>query len=148
MLVAWRSPRLMAPWVGLSATLPQYAAGRMIEPPTCVPMAAGSIRAATAAAEPEEEPPAVRAGSKGFVVGPGWEPPSSAVTVLATITAPACLSAHTAALSRFGKLPRYAAQPISVGMSFVSSRYLMPMGNPSIGERGHPSRQSFVLLSD
>ena len=106
MLVAWRSPRLMPPCVGLSATLPQYAAGRMMEPPTCVPMAAGSIRAATAAAEPDEEPPGVRAGSKGFVVGPGCEPPSSAVTVLPKITAPACRSAHTAALSRLGKLSR------------------------------------------
>ena len=43
----------------------------MIEPPTCVPMAAGTMRAATAAAEPEDEPPGVRAGSKGLVVGPG-----------------------------------------------------------------------------
>ena len=70
----------------------------------------------------------------------------SAVTVLPTITAPACRSAHTAALSRFGKLSRYAAQPISVGMSFVSSRSLMPMGRPSIGERAYPSLPGVVLL--
>ena len=65
----------------------------------------GTMRAATAAAEPEDEPPGVRAGSNGLVVGPGCEPPSSAVTVLPKTTAPACRSAHTAALSRFGKLP-------------------------------------------
>src|SRR5262249_45253053 len=147
MLVAWRSPRLMPPWVGLSAMLPQYAAGRMMEPPTCVPIAAGSIRAATAAAEPDEEPPGGRARSDGLGVGPGGGPASSAGPVLPTTTAPACRSAHTAALSRFGKLSRYAAQPIWVGMSFVSSRSLMPMGRPSIGERGRPSFQRLVLSS-
>ena len=78
----------------------------MIEPPTWVPIAAGTMRAATAAAEPDEDPPGVRAGSNGFVVGPGCEPPSSAVTVLPRTTAPAWRSAYTAALSRFGKLPR------------------------------------------
>ena len=61
----------------------------MIEPPTCVPIAAGTMRAATAAAEPDDDPPGVRAGSNGWVVGPGWVPPSSAVTLLARITAPA-----------------------------------------------------------
>src|SRR5262245_19461480 len=114
MLVACRSPRLMPPCVGFSATLQQYAARRMIEPPTWVPIAAGTIRAAIAAAEPEDEPPAVRAGSNGFVVAGGCDPPSSAVAVLPRTIAPAWRSAHTAALSRFGKLPRYAAQPISV----------------------------------
>ena len=52
-----------------------------------------------------EDPPGVRARSKGLFVGPGWDPPSSAVTVLHKIMAPACRSAQTAALSRFGKLP-------------------------------------------
>ena len=78
----------------------------MIEPPTWVPIAAGTIRAPTAAAEPEEEPPGVCPASKGLVVGPGCEPPNSVVTVLPSTTAPAWRSAQTAALSRFGKLPR------------------------------------------
>src|SRR5437867_1357869 len=112
MLVVWRSPRLIPPCVGFNATLPQYAAGRMIEPPICVPSDAGIMREATAAAEPEDEPPGVRVGSQGFVVGPGWEPPSSVVTVLPSTTAPACRNAQTAALSRFGKLSRKAPQPI------------------------------------
>src|SRR5215831_4633281 len=105
----------------------------MIEPPTWVPIAAGTMLAPTAAAEPEDEPPGVRFGSNGLVVGP-----SSAVTVLARINAPAWRSAHTAALSRLGKLPFIAAQPISVGMSLVSSRSFMAIGRPSIGERGFP----------
>src|SRR5499426_4894355 len=118
-LVACRSPRLMPPWVGFSAMLPQYEAGRMMEPPTWVPMAAGIMRAPTAAAEPEDDPPAVRAGSKGLVVAGGWDPPSSAVAVLPRMTAPASRSAHTAALWRLGKFPRKASQPICVGISFV-----------------------------
>ena len=147
MLVAWRSPRLMPPCVGFSAKLPQYAAGRMMEPPTCVPIAAGIIRAPTAAAEPEEEPPGVREASNGLVVGPGCAPPISAVTVLPKITAPASRSAQTAALSRLGKLPRNASQPISVGWSTVSSRSLIPTGMPSIAESGEPAFHRAVLAS-
>src|SRR5204862_6097521 len=71
MLVAWRSPRLMPPCVGFRATLPQNAAGRVMEPPTCVPMAAGIMRAASAAAGPEDDRPAVPAGWKGFALAGG-----------------------------------------------------------------------------
>src|SRR3954452_7836355 len=119
----------------------------MIEPPTWVPTAAGTMLAPTAAAEPDEEPPGVRALSNGLVVGPGCEPPSSAVTVLARLTAPAWRSAQTAALSRLGKLPFIAAQPISVGMSLVSSRSLMAIGMPSIGDSGLPAFQRALLAS-
>src|SRR5262249_56765214 len=97
MLVACRSPRLMPPCVGLSATFPQNAAGRMIEPPTWVPMAAGTMRAATAAAEPDDEPPGVRAGSNGVVVGPGCDPPISAADGLPRNNPPALGRAPTRA---------------------------------------------------
>ena len=74
----------------------------MSDPPTWRPMARGSMPAATAAAEPEDEPPGVRLASKGLVVGPGWAPPNSAVTVLPTITAPAARKAATITLSAVG----------------------------------------------
>src|SRR6266446_2862413 len=119
----------------------------MIEPPTCVPIATGIMLAPTAAAEPEDEPPGVRSASNGLVVGPGCEPPSSAVTVLARMSAPAWRNAQTPALSRLGKLPFIAAQPISVGMSLVSSRSLMATGMPSIGDRGLPAFQRAALAS-
>ena len=119
----------------------------MIEPPTWVPIAAGTMRAPTAAAEPDEEPPAVRAGSNGLVVAGGCAPPSSAVVALARTMAPAWRSAQTAALSRFGKFPLNAAQPISVGMSFVSSRSLIAIGMPSIGDSGLPAFQRARLAS-
>jgi hypothetical protein len=41
--------------------MPVKAAGWRIEPPVSVPVAAGTMRAATAAEEPPEEPPAVSA---------------------------------------------------------------------------------------
>src|SRR5215813_15161533 len=117
----------------------------MIEPPTWVPIAAGTMLAPTAAAEPDDEPPGVRALSNGLVVGPGCEPPSSAVTVLARITAPAWRSAHTAALSRLGKFPFIASQPISVGISLGSSRSFIATGMPSIGYSSLAAFQRSVL---
>ena len=83
----------------------------------------------------------------GLVVAPGCEPPSSAVTALARTTAPAWRSAQTAALSRLGKLPLKASQPICVGMSLVSSRSFMATGMPSMGESGLPAFQRVVLAS-
>ena len=55
---------------GLSPTRPQHAAGMRIEPPPSLPCATGTIPAATAAAEPPEEPPGVRSRSQGLRVGP------------------------------------------------------------------------------
>jgi DNA-binding LacI/PurR family transcriptional regulator len=44
--------------------MPQYAAGIRIEPPVSVPSASAQAPAATSAAEPPEDPPEVRAGSR------------------------------------------------------------------------------------
>ena len=49
--------------------MPQKLAGWRIEPPVSVPVAAGTRRAATAAAEPPEEPPGTRLSSHGFWTG-------------------------------------------------------------------------------
>jgi hypothetical protein len=49
---------------------PQNAAGWRMEPPVSVPVAAGTRRAATAAAEPPEEPPGTRFVSQGLRAGP------------------------------------------------------------------------------
>ena len=49
--------------VGLKPTMPQYDAGRMVEPPVCEPTASGTMPAATAAAEPADEPPGVQPGA-------------------------------------------------------------------------------------
>ncbi len=44
-----------------------------MEPPVSVPSDQGTCPAATAAAEPPEDPPATRAGSWGFLVTPKAE---------------------------------------------------------------------------
>ena len=64
-------PRETRPRLGLSPTSPQQAAGMRIEPPPSLPCASGTIPAATAAAEPPEEPPGVRSRSHGLRVGAG-----------------------------------------------------------------------------
>src|SRR6185503_20837920 len=64
--------RLMLPKLGLRPTTPQNAAGRIIEPPVCVPIASGTMRSATAAAEPLDEPPGLCIEFFGCDVGPGW----------------------------------------------------------------------------
>ncbi|MNT21019.1 hypothetical protein D3C72_1563420 [compost metagenome] len=63
--------RCTRPKVGLKPTTPQNAAGRIIEPPVCVPNARSTMPAATAAAEPLDEPPGVCARLCGLQVGPG-----------------------------------------------------------------------------
>ena len=49
--------------------MPVKLAGWRIEPPVSVPVAAGIRRAATAAAEPPDEPPGTRLRSHGFFTG-------------------------------------------------------------------------------
>ena len=51
--------RGIAPKLGLNPTMPLNAAGLMIEPSVWLPSASGTSPAATAAAEPDEDPPGV-----------------------------------------------------------------------------------------
>jgi hypothetical protein len=50
----------------LKPTTPQQAAGIRIDPPESVPSAASESPAASAAAFPPLEPPAIRPGASGF----------------------------------------------------------------------------------
>ena len=53
--------------------MPVSAAGCLIEPPVSEPSAHGASPAATAAAEPPDEPPGTRSRSHGLRVGPKAE---------------------------------------------------------------------------
>ena len=75
----------------------------MTEAAVWLPSAAGTMKSATAAADPLEEPPGVRERSRGLRVGPGEKTANSVVTVLPRITAPASRSARTQAASRSGR---------------------------------------------
>jgi len=53
--------------------MPHKDAGWRIEPPVSVPLAAGASRAATAAAEPPDEPPGTHSLFQGFLTAPYQE---------------------------------------------------------------------------
>ena len=91
---------LIDPHVGLKPNTPQNDAGRITEPPVCVPSVSGTIRSATAAAEPLDEPPGVRVRSCGLRVT-GRRPcaANSIVSVLPMRIAPALRSIETHAAS-------------------------------------------------
>ena len=55
--------------MGLNPATPQKAAGPRIEPEVSEPMASGTRPAATAAAEPLDEPPVKRVVSQGLRAG-------------------------------------------------------------------------------
>ena len=56
--------------MGFIPTSPQHAAGIRIDPPPSEPLATATSPAATAAAEPPDEPPGVRWRSHGLRVTP------------------------------------------------------------------------------
>jgi hypothetical protein len=91
------------------------------------------MKSATAAAEPEEDPPGVCRGLCGLVVCPGLRVANSVVTVLPMMTAPAARAAATDAASPRGRCPFQVGDPYWVGMSAVSSTSLTPMGMPASG---------------
>src|SRR5436305_11955057 len=78
--------------VGLRPNNPQHDAGIRIDPPPSVAWAMGTISAATAAAAPPLEPPALKPRFQGLRVGPKSfgstevERPNSEVLVLPKIT--------------------------------------------------------------
>ena len=80
--------------------MPDSAAGIRSEPQVSEPSAAGTMRAASAAAEPPLEPPATRSSAHGL---PTWSvvPPAanSCVWVWPTATMPCARSRAQAALS-------------------------------------------------
>ncbi len=87
--------------------MPQNDAGRTIEPPVCVPIASGTWKSATAAAEPLDEPPGVCVSRSGLPVR-ATRPvaPNSTVSVLPSSNAPALRSTETQAASTPAPKPR------------------------------------------
>jgi hypothetical protein len=60
----------LRPYDGLNPTIPHILAGCLIDPPVSVPSAAGTSHAATATADPDDDPPGIRVGSQGLHAGP------------------------------------------------------------------------------
>src|SRR5260221_3995198 len=107
----------MAPKLGLKPTTPLKAAGRTTDPSVCVPSASGTSPAATAAAEPDDEPPGVCFGFQGLTVGPGCRHANSVDTVLPKIVAPRLRSRCTTHASTVGTTSLLTCDPFVVGIS-------------------------------
>ena len=132
---------------GLKPATRQNAAGTRIDPAVSVPIATGTIPAATATAEPDDEPPGTRPGARGlggvpkcgFVPSP--ENASSLRFVLPTQTIPAAASrATTGASAAAGGASRRSADAAVVGVPATSSRSFHATGTPSSGPRRVPAR--------
>ena len=114
----------------------------MTEALVCVPIASGTMALATAAADPDDEPPGVRSAWCGLRVLPGSKVANSVLTVLPRITAPAARNRATTVASRAGVRPACSTLPSSVGMSAVSMMSFTPTGMPCSGPVARPSERS------
>jgi len=110
----------------------------MVDPPVWLPTDNGTMPAATAAADPLDDPPGVCAGLCGFRVLPAVRVANSVVTVFPMITAPAPRNRSTTAASRDCVLPACNTDPFSVGISPVSIMSLSPTGTPCSPPMGRP----------
>src|SRR5690625_2401850 len=126
-LIGTMPARLTRPTVGLMPTTPLAAAGQMIEPLVSVPIATVVKPAATAAAEPELEPHALRSSTYGLRVSPPrpLQPllasderklAHSLKLVLPRITAPAWRSFAATVASRGAGAPVMASEPAVVSI--------------------------------
>ncbi len=122
-----------------------------MEPSVSVPIATCASDAASAAAEPEDEPQGLRSRTYGLFV---WPPTADHPDVgfaarklahsdrlaLPRITAPAARSFFTRSASAAGGRPASARDPAVVGMSRVFTLSLSRTGMPSSGPRDLPRR--------
>ena len=132
---------------GLRPTRPQLAAGMRIEPRPSEAVAAAHRPAATAAALPPLEPPALRSVFQGLRVTPNAGPSvspmmaSSGRFVLPMITAPAARRRAMNSLSRAAGAPG-SAVPQAVGSPATSSVSLTAIGTPSSGRSSPAPRRA------
>ena len=93
-------------------------------------MATGIWPAATAAADPADDPPGLYSRLCGLRVAAGSMKAKGVVAVFPRITAPAAFSRDTSTASHSGWQPASATLPHSVGMSAVSMMSFRPIGTP------------------
>src|SRR5262249_33665257 len=126
--------------------MPQSAAGWRMDPPVSEPSASGTIRAATAAADPPLDPPGVRSSAQGLCVGPNAEfsvedpMANSSQLVLPTTTAPARSRRATAVASYGGTYDSRMRDDAVVATPRVQRLSLSATGTPASGAPRHRSR--------
>src|SRR4029453_2763510 len=117
--------------------IPHNEAGCRTEPPVSEPSATGTIPAATAAAEPPDDPPGTRDVSQGFLTGPNaefsFEEPiaNSSQFVLPMITAPASLNLSIAVALYGGWYGPRMRDPQEVCSPFTQMLSLIAIGTPA-----------------
>src|SRR5580704_1116491 len=142
--------RSRRPCVGRMPYSPQKLAGTRTEPPVSVPSAVSQRPAATAAAEPEDEPPGTWPGARGLTGVPsnGFSPrmPSetSSVTVLPIRVAPASSRVCTAQACRSGTgfARAQSGLPPPVGRPATSNRSLAAKVSPASGPPARPAMRN------
>src|SRR6185437_621911 len=116
------------PQVVFRPAIPQQAAGIRTEPPVSVPRATSASPAATATAEPLDDPPGSRPGSSGCTGVPDHaftplaDQHSSVRLVLPTIRAPARRAAATTGASATAGHPAVVGRPSTSMQSLTASR--------------------------
>jgi hypothetical protein len=132
-----------SPCVGFSPTSPQAAAGMRTLPPWSTPSASSTSPAATAALEPEEEPPAERLGSIGFraapktLVSPKPDAEKSSRLSFPAIVPPAARMRSTTTASCTG-VYESVRDPFVSGTPATAMLSLMPTRRPASGPSSAP----------
>src|SRR3989442_1040582 len=122
-------------------TTPQNAAGWRMLPPVSDPNAYGAIPAATAAADPPDEPPGTRERSHGLRVGSNAEfsvdepIANSSMFVFPSATAPASKSRRTTVASYGETKFSSISEPHVVGAPRVANTSLIATGTPNSSPR-------------
>ena len=146
---SWAGTR---PLPGLSPTRPQLAAGMRIEPIPSAACATGTTPEATAAAEPPDDPPAVRSASHGLRVMPEAQSVapkthSSGTRVMPTTTAPAARSRATTGWSASWGWAEVAVDPLRIGSPSTGTLSLTAMGTPASGSSPRSERRATASAS-
>src|SRR5262245_14528940 len=116
--------------------MPHSDAGCFTEPPVSEPSAQGARPAATAAADPPEDPPGTRSGSQGFRVGPKAEfsvdepIANSSMFVLPRKGRPARRHRDATVESKRGMYPARIFEPAVVSTPRVVIRSFSAIGTP------------------
>src|SRR6478609_4614106 len=117
--------RLTSPELGINPASPQNDAGPRIEPPVSEPSEAGTMPAASAAADPLDDPPLKCSTCHGLRDGGHGKsndgPPcaNSCVCSLPSSTAPASCSSFVVVASNVGTLSMPTFEPPVVSRPFV-----------------------------
>ena len=132
----------VSPRDGFSVDVPQSADGIRSEPAVSVPVAAGVMPAASAAAEPPLEPPGERSSAHGL---PTWSvvPPTanSCVWTCPSSTMPAAASRAQRSLSRAGTSSSSRLDAVS-GFPATANRSFRPTGTPQRGGASPPANRA------